>query len=83
MEGTTEGTSKDASLEHSLPQLTKIPTKDYQDLAESRDSKFKAIWDGEMGELKNSIVSYRKAFVLLLSWDTKVDDLHTGEEVRN
>ena len=55
--------------------------EDYQDTAETRDSKFKAIWDGEMGDIKNNYISYRKAFVLLLSWHDNLDDLHTKEEV--
>ncbi|KAL3420455.1 tyrosine-protein phosphatase non-receptor type 6 [Phlyctema vagabunda] len=54
----------------------------YQDEIESHDSRLKASWDDNMGDLKERVVSYRKAFVLLLSWDKTVDDLHTDEEVK-
>jgi hypothetical protein len=74
------GNHEGASFENasSQPQHT---TKDYQDEAETRDSKYKAVWDNEMGNLKNSFVPYQKAFVLLLSWHKDVDDLKTDEEV--
>ena len=53
--------------------------KNYQDEDESRDSKFKTIWDGE---LKNDLgIVQQKAFVLLLSWHENADDLGTAEEV--
>ena len=68
---------------HELPAYPRLETspKDYQDEDESRDSKFKTIWDRE---LKNELgIAYRKAFVLLLSWHKDVDDLNTGNEVTN
>jgi hypothetical protein len=67
----------------SLQLSVKARAKDYQDEAETRDSKLKAIWDGEIGNLKNTSISYRNAFVLLLSWHPDDDDLHTGDEVSN
>jgi hypothetical protein len=70
-----------ASPGSSAQQPVKTGTKDYQDADETRDSEFKAIWDGEMVDLKNNSISYRYAFVLLISWDESVDDLHTDEEV--
>ena len=67
------------SLQQTSP---KQPTHaNYQDKAQSLDSKLKAAWDGEMEDLGTSKVTYRKAFVLLLSWDKDVDDLHTEGEV--
>ncbi|KAK9788202.1 hypothetical protein AB5N19_02982 [Seiridium cardinale] len=63
------------------PRLSEFPTKDYQDEAETRDSKFKSVWDNEMGNLKNKYIPYQKAFVLLLSWDEAIDDLKTDKEV--
>jgi hypothetical protein len=58
--------------------------EDHQDEDESRDSKFKTIWDTEMGDLRNATgISYRKAYVLLLSWHEKDDDLNTSGEVSN
>ena len=80
----TIGENQQGDLHDNSPrQSVKAKAKDYQDEAETRDSKFKAIWDGEMGDLKNNSISYRNAFVLLLSWHSSVDDLHTGEEVSN
>jgi hypothetical protein len=57
------------------------PSKDYQDEAETRDSKFKAVWDNAIG-VKSKDTPYQKAFVLLLSWHKDIDDLKTDEEVR-
>ncbi|RDW82288.1 hypothetical protein BP6252_03400 [Coleophoma cylindrospora] len=62
-------------------QPNPCPPRDYQDEEESRDSRLKAIWDQDLGRVKNATVSYRQAFVLLLSWHKDVDDLHTSEEV--
>jgi hypothetical protein len=63
-------------------QAVKTQPKDYQDEVESRDSKFKATWDGHMADLKNTkAVSYRQASVLLMSWHESVDDLHCDAEV--
>jgi hypothetical protein len=75
------GRNQPASPGNSAQQSVKTGTKDYQDADETRDSEFKAIWDGEMGDLKNNSISYRDAFVLLISWDESVDDLHTDKEV--
>ncbi len=52
----------------------------YQDLAASKESKLKAIWDQKMGPKKLEAL-YKRAFVLLLSWDQDGDDLHTDQEV--
>jgi hypothetical protein len=41
----------------------------------------KAIWDEEMSDVKKAPIFYRKAAVLLLSWDPEVDDLHVDKEV--
>lgn len=58
-----------------------LAAKNYQDKDESHDSRLKAIWDKHMGDVKEKVVSYSKACVLLLSWDEKDDDLHTHDEV--
>jgi hypothetical protein len=68
------------STQRPMGHLNKIET--YQDEQESRDSKFKAIWDGEMEDLQSTTrIHYRKASALLISWHESIDDLHTGEEV--
>lgn len=64
---------------HRVPRAT--PQEGHQNEAASLDSKYKAIWDAEMGTAKQKPFSYRKVAVLLLAWDPKVDDLHTEEEV--
>lgn len=62
-------------------QTLESPTKDYQDEDETRDSKLKAVWDNELGDLKSKHIPYQKAYVLLLSWHKDIDDLKTDEEV--
>jgi hypothetical protein len=58
-----------------------IPNEGHQNKAASLDSKYKSIWDVEMGTVIEKPFSYRKVAVLLLAWDPEVDDLHTKEEV--
>lgn len=77
----TIGGNQQASPDNSAQQSVPPRPKDYEDVAESLDSKLKAKWDEKMGDLKNNYISYRKAFVLLLSWDESFDDLHTDKEV--
>ncbi|KAK6822851.1 homeobox domain-containing protein [Apiospora arundinis] len=57
-----------------------LPAKDYQDEDETHDSKLKALWDDEMGDLEGQYKPYTKVCVLLLSWDQKIDDLKTDKE---
>ncbi|KAH8198233.1 hypothetical protein TruAng_007617 [Truncatella angustata] len=64
-----------------LFQPLESATKDYQDEAETRDSKLKAVWDNQMGDLENKYIPYKNAFVLLLSWHKDIDDLKTDKEV--
>lgn len=80
--------SRHVSTPRSLPQLLLQPhdsqdsrTKDYQDADETHDSKLKALWDSEMGDLHNEYTPYTKVSVLLLSWDKEIDDLKTDKEV--
>ncbi|KAE8446889.1 hypothetical protein EG329_011520 [Mollisiaceae sp. DMI_Dod_QoI] len=54
---------------------------DYQDKKASHESKLKAFWDEQMRIGKKKEVIYKKAVVLLLSWDDDVDDLNTKDEV--
>lgn len=63
------------------PNLRISSTNDHQDEKESRDSRFKVIWDAHMGGIENAIVPYQQAHVLLLSWDKDADDLDTDSEV--
>jgi hypothetical protein len=73
--------SNPALLEKASSRPLESPTKDYQDEAETRDSKLKAVWDIALGNLKTRYTPYKKAYVLLLSWHKDIDDLKTDEEV--
>lgn len=76
--------SPNASQTTTAGQLERGDGKDngYQDATESRDSKLKELWDAQMVDLKSkNVLSYRKGYVLLLSWHESVDDLKTAEEV--
>jgi hypothetical protein len=57
------------------------PHEGHQNEAASLDSKYKAIWDAEMGAARQKSFSYRKVAVLLLAWHPTFDDLNTKEEV--
>ncbi|KAK8007742.1 hypothetical protein PG989_001732 [Apiospora arundinis] len=70
-----------ASTHLQIPELHNSPTKDYQDEHATHDSKLKALWDIEMGDLKSQYIPYTKVSVLLLSWHKDIDDLKTDEEV--
>jgi len=75
------GCNREGASSGDEPSQSHHRTRDFQDEAETRDSKYKAVWDNEMANLKNSFIPYQKAFVLLLSWHEDVDDLKTDEEV--
>ncbi|KAF8849841.1 hypothetical protein BDZ45DRAFT_697220 [Acephala macrosclerotiorum] len=64
-------------------QINKISAQNmnYQDEAASHESRLKAIWDEQITTGKKKEAIYKSAFVLLLSWDDDVDDLHTRDEV--
>ncbi|KAM3066683.1 hypothetical protein ACMFMG_002393 [Clarireedia jacksonii] len=62
-------------------KIQNLQSENYQDEEASKDSKFKAIWDEQIGA-KNTSVTYREAHVLLLSWHPDDDDLHVEQEVR-
>jgi hypothetical protein len=81
MDGTTEDAAQGAPKDKLDNRADSTQPQDYQDKFESHESRLKAIWDKEMGGAKKTPVFYRNAAVLLLSWDPKVDDLHTDKEV--
>ncbi|KAK8076643.1 hypothetical protein PG994_003915 [Apiospora phragmitis] len=57
------------------------PIQEYQDEDATQDSKLKALWDSEMGDLNHPYTPYTKVSVLLLSWHKEIDDLKTDHEV--
>jgi len=44
------------------------------------DNELQAVWDESMKAV-NGGLPHRKCAVLLISWEAKLDDLHTGDEV--
>jgi hypothetical protein len=57
------------------------PNENHQDEQASKDSKFKALWDGQISA-KIPAFTYSEVHVLLLSWHPDDDDLHVEQEVR-
>jgi hypothetical protein len=58
-----------------------FPLTAEQDEQGIRNSRLSDVWEEEMGTLTKRFVHYKKAFVLLLSWDKDIDDLKTDQEV--
>jgi len=54
--------------------------EDFQDPAESKQGRFQMRWDKQMANVGRTS-PHKKVAVLLISWDEKLDDLKTGEEV--
>lgn len=79
-------TERPPDVMHDSSPNRSTPTRadHYQDEVESFDSKLKAIWDENLGDVgKGKAVVYRRVVVLLLSWHRDFDDLHTDKEVRS
>jgi hypothetical protein len=81
MEANSEGATTSQSGQRADIDFHETFNEGHQNEAASLDSKYKAIWDAEMGTAKRKPFSYRKVAVLLLAWHPDVDDLHTKEEV--
>ncbi|PQE30538.1 homeobox domain containing protein [Rutstroemia sp. NJR-2017a WRK4] len=57
------------------------PSENHQDEQASKDSKFKALWDGQISA-KIPAFAYSEVHVLFLSWHPDDDDLHVEQEVK-
>lgn len=68
-----------ASMRDSKPNRPATPNK-HED-AVPEDNELQAVWDEAMKGVGGVGLPHKKCAVLLISWEAKLDDLHTGDEV--
>lgn len=68
-----------ASMHSSKPNRPATPNK-HKVVPEHTDD-LQSVWDESMKGIGGVGLPHRKCAVLLISWEAKLDDLHTGDEV--
>jgi hypothetical protein len=70
---------EEPSMRISKPNCPATPNKHDKIITEHTD--LQTVWDESMKGVGGVGLPHRNCAVLLISWEAKLDDLHTGEEV--
>jgi hypothetical protein len=76
----SENGSQELSMRIAKPDRPATPNKHNKAVPEYNEV-LHTVWDESMKGVGGVGLPHRKCAVLLISWEAKLDDLHTGEEV--